>query len=390
MWRTEKQDWDFSDLLLDDSFVEQVNDPLRSKAFIEELKDGFPGKTDEIEMAVNVLRGIKNKRGEYLLPEKQNLWNRITGHQPRLHKLWFLRIASGILLIIGLSAIVALMRGKEDQIDRVAGNFASDTLVPGLMFSDGRQVAFSGEHSSVSYSSDGARVEINDSAQISQDVKADVYNQLVVPYGKNASLVLSDGTKVWVHSGSRLVYPPVFNGKNREVYLYGEAYFEVTSNSARPFIVKTDHFSTRVYGTRFVVQAYKNENLYSTILLEGNVRLSNKQSLFRKEVALEPNQKGSVSVDDGTFDVNRVEYAENYISWIHNHLNFDNEKLDQLLGRVARYYNILIELPESVPPKVISGKLDLKSDPERVLRGIAVLANLRLAVEEGGYKLYKK
>lgn len=385
-----EQDWDFSDLLLDDSFVEQMNDPLRSKTFLRKLKNDFPEKLDEIGMAVAVLHGIKNKKENYSPRRKLRLWNRIIRNGSRGYNLSPLRIAAGIMLVIGLGAAVLYNLQKQDGIELAASNFTSDKLTPGLIFSDGRMVPIAGERSSVSYSRDGSNVEINDTAQVRQNIDSDDYNQLIAPFGKNISLVLSDGTKVWVHSGSRIVYPPVFRGKIREVYLYGEAYFEVTSNAEKPFIVKTEHFNTRVYGTRFAVQAYANENLYATILLEGAVRLSNRKSILSREVLLEPGQRGTISGGNNTFEVKQVDHAENYISWVYGHLNFYKENVDQVLGRVARFYNIRIELPESIPHKVITGKLDLKNDPVRVLSGIAVMANLRLAVEDNEYKLYTK
>ena len=385
-----EQEWDFSDLLLDDSFVEQMNDPLRSKTFLQKLKRDFPERLNEIEMAVAVLQGVKNKKGGYPSRRKRRLWSRIVRNENRSYKLYPLRIAAGIMLVIGLGAAALYKLQNQNGIERAAGNFASDKLSPGLIFSDGRMVPMTGERSSVSYSSDGSNVEINDTAQVRQKIDSDDYNQLIAPFGKNISLVLSDGTKVWVHSGSRLVYPPVFGGKIREVYLYGEAYFEVTSNTQKPFIVRTEHFNTRVYGTRFAVQAYANENLYTTILLEGKVGLSNKKGILSREVLLEPGQKGSFTGESNAFEVKQVDHAENYISWVYGHLNFYKENVDQVLGRVARFYNIRVELPESIPRKVITGKLDLKNDPVRVLNGIAVMANLRLALEGNEYRFYKQ
>lgn len=385
-----EQEWDFSDLLLDDSFVEQMNDPLRSKTFLQKLKRDFPEKLNEIEMAAAVLQGIENKKGNYRSRRKRRLWSKIVRDENRGYNLYPLRVAAGIMLVIGLGAAVLYSLRKQDDIDLAAGKFASDKLTPGLIFSDGRMVPIAGERSSVSYSSDGSNVEINDTAQVRQQTGSDAYNQLIVPFGKNISLVLSDGTKVWVHSGSRLVYPPVFEENKREVYLNGEAYFEVTSNAKKPFIVKTGHFNTRVYGTRFAVQAYAKENLYATVLLDGEVRLSSRKGILSREVLLVPGQRGVLTGETNTFEVKQVDHAENYISWVYGHLHFDEENVDQVLGRVARFYNIRIELPEPAPHKVITGKLDLKSDPARLLNGIAAMANLRLAAEGNGYKFYMK
>lgn len=381
-------DWDFADLLLDDSFVKQVNDPLHSESFLQEMKYNFPEKAKDIEMAVTVLRDVKNKRGNYSPELKLRLWNKIVRSKGQ-RRLTFMRIAAGIILVVGFWTIVMYSIDGREKIEVVASDFVSRSDTPELDFADGRQVSIDGE-GSISYSVDGANIEINDTAKISQNVNSNDYNQLITSYGKNVSLVLSDGTKVWLHSGSRLVYPPVFKGKIREVYLYGEAYFEVTTNNEKPFIVKTDHFNTKVCGTKFAVQAYGKEDLYSTILLEGQVKLLNNKGILSREITLEPGQRGSINGKDHGFDIKKEDHPENYISWVYGHLSFDKEDLDHLLGRVKRYYNLQIELPGSIPQKVISGKLDLKEDPARVLAGIAAIANLRLWTENNEYKFYNK
>jgi len=146
---------------------------------------------------------------------------------------------------------------------------------------------------------------------------------------------------------------------------------------------------TRVLGTKFYVQAYAKENKYSTLLLEGKVMLSEKKGKSNHEVALKPGQQGYVNQNQNDIRINEVDNPENKISWIHGYFRLENERLDQLLDRIAKYYDIKITLPESLTPIVISGKLDLKENPETVLNDIAVLANLELTQEEKKY-FFKK
>lgn len=379
----DKHNWDFTDFMLDPPFVEQVNDPERSSGYIKRLKEEYPENTAQIDLAVEVLQGIRNKTENFSDRQREKVWSRIVSGRGRVRRMFFWRAAAAVLLIVALG-VTALLLTQRSEIEKFAGTFLPDSLQPGLILADGRQVPVDGESSSVAYSGDGASVGINDTAQLRQEIGAEAFNQIIVPYGVNINLTLSDGTKVWLHSGSRLVYAPVFRGKNREVYLHGEAYFEVAHNPEKPFIVKTDRFSSRVYGTRFDVQAFEKEGIYSAMLLDGKVGLS-EGGVFSREVILKPHQQGSYSGEKGGCEVQEVAYPENYISWIYGHLTFNNEKLDQLLGRVARYYNIEIEMRGVLPSTVITGKLDLKKDPERVLKGIAVLAKLRLAKQEEKY-----
>lgn len=164
-------------------------------------------------------------------------------------------------------------------IDRFAASNEVNYNQSQLILSDGKKIDVPNGDANIQYSPDGASVKINNSSGVVQAVKEEQFNQIIVPYGKYVNLQLSDGTKVWLNSGSRMVYPPVFAGKYREVYLQGEGYFEVTKNAQRPFYVKTDRLKVEVLGTKFDVQAYEKENTFSALLLEGKVSLSTRQKL---------------------------------------------------------------------------------------------------------------
>ena len=210
---------------------------------------------------------------------------------------------------------------------------------------------------------------------------------MIVPFGKYNSLQLSDGSKVWINSGSRLVYPPAFSGKTREVYLQGEAYFEVAKDPGKPFYVKTDRFRVEVKGTRFSVQANEREELFTTLLLEGEVSLTIGQdkSASGTETKLNPGNIASLTENGKNFRVMPVDHPENYVAWKNGYLLFSDEPLSELLQRVSRYYNIVIELRNSSRSVKISGKLDLKDDPGRVFKGISAISRCMLISEQGKY-----
>jgi len=378
-------EYDFSDFILDDEFAGRALDPESASFFISQLKEQFPGKKEEIEKAVLVLKGLQNKKSMVPYRKKIDLFEKIIDN--RIRKIRFLRVAAVFLLLAGLGILTLLFPGKKAGIEEFAAGTVVDFSASRLILSDGSEVNIAGDQAAISYSADGSSVGINDTTRIRQDVGNEVFNQMIVPYGKNLNLTLADGTKVWLHSGSRLVYPPVFEGKSREVFLEGEGYFEVIPNVGKPFYVKTSRFRTRVYGTRFDVRAYEEEQLFSTILLEGKVSLAPVKGLKAKEIILTPNQQGNLRNDGSGFDVENVEYSDNYIAWIYGHLNFDHEELGNLLERVARYYHVPVHLRSEFPTVRISGKLDLKEDPERVLRGIATIAKLKLTKQGEGFLL---
>ena len=109
-----------------------------------------------------------------------------------------------------------------------------------------------------------------------------MYNTLIVPYGKRSQLQLADGSKVWLNSGSKLVYPVTFEGKRREVYIEGEAIFDVAHNAKQPFIVLSKDHEIEVLGTLFNVSNYLDDESISTTLKNGSVQIRYKTDSFLK------------------------------------------------------------------------------------------------------------
>ena len=157
---------------------------------------------------------------------------------------------------------------------------------------------------------------------------------LKIPRGMNQQLTLTDGTKVWLNAESTLEYPETFEGKpNREVYLKGEAYFEVTKNASQPFRVKTDALETLVLGTSFNVRAYSKEDTQVT-LVEGSVKVSDKH---QNELRLQPGEH-----TDGKLNKTKVEKADDYHSWAAGIFYFDHTELVEIMRELGRWYNINI------------------------------------------------
>src|SRR5699024_2401351 len=116
------------------------------------------------------------------------------------------------------------------------------------------------------------------------------YNTLTTPRGGQYQLTLSDGTRVWLNSGSSIRYPVAFNGKNRKVEMTGEAYFEVAKNEGRSFIVKKGDVEIKVLGTQFNVNAYADNRKMKVTLLEGAVKVKNE--------ILKPNEQAVLKDDE--------------------------------------------------------------------------------------------
>ncbi len=175
------------------------------------------------------------------------------------------------------------------------------------------------------------------------DSESFAYNELFIPYGKQFQLTLSDGTLVHLNSGSSLRYPVKFlQGENREVFLVGEAFFEVTKDEAHPFIVNATDFNIEVVGTQFNVSSYLENHSPNVVLVEGSVGLYAKsQNSNVKNVVLTPSYMGEWDKIKEEFLVQKVNIHQ-YTSWRKGELIFRSSTFKHMLKTLERHYNIEI------------------------------------------------
>lgn len=199
----------------------------------------------------------------------------------------------------------------------------------------------------------------NDSTQLNNtNVEKISFNELIVPFGKIFELHLSDGTHIFLNSGSKLKYPVQFPSKgNREVFLDGEAYFTVAKNSRQPFIVSTENMKTSVLGTQFNMSSYKNENNTSTVLVEGAVEVTmiNKSKATR----LTPGERAVF--EDGDITVDKVN-VEKHIAWTKNQLYFVDDRFELIIKELERHFNVTIQCDyHNLNKKLFTGTFDTEN-----------------------------
>jgi len=185
----------------------------------------------------------------------------------------------------------------------------------------------------------------------------------------------------------------MFAGKKREVYLEGEAYFEVTHIPDQPFFVNVREISLKVLGTRFYLSAYPSNEEIITVLLEGSVALNENSSLglFRKEVVLEPGQKASFKRSNKTINVEQEADIEFYISWTKGWFLFSKESLFTVFNKLERYYNVKFIYDKSFPSDdLISGKLDLKDSISDVLVTLSGVSKISYRIENENVYIERK
>ncbi len=172
------------------------------------------------------------------------------------------------------------------------------------------------------------------------------YTELVTKNGEKTQVVLSDGTKILINSGSSLKYPEVFTGKNREVFLEGEAFFDVTHNVNKPFIVTTSLIKIEILGTVFNVSSYPDDETIETTLVTGTVKITGKNTkskLGKDGYILKPNDKATFSKNNNTMVIDEV-ITQYYTSWKDGRLFFNNETFEKIAKKLERWYDLEINL----------------------------------------------
>ncbi len=166
---------------------------------------------------------------------------------------------------------------------------------------------------------------------------------ITVPYGSKSKITLPDNSIVWLNAGSTLSYLSNFGRKARKVVLNGEAYFEVSKNKEKPFVVQGNDLAVRVLGTKFDVKSYQEDSIVDVTLLEGSVSLTGRQKESEKPVLIKPGERASYHKYSQRMVVANVE-ATNSNAWTRGSLVFEEEKFGQIIKRLEREYNVMIEV----------------------------------------------
>ena len=257
-----------------------------------------------------------------------------------------------------------------------------------LIRPDGENILLEEKKSIIEYTESG-QVKVNNNVLKSlQPVEKGVseLNQLIIPYGKTSEIFLSDGTKVWLNAGSRLVYPDFFNDKNREVFLVGEAFFDVEHDKNHPFIVQTTDIRIKVLGTQFNVSAYPSDNIIETVLTEGKVRLEqNNSGLLSETTDLEPRQLAKFNKKTRETKLVTVD-TDNYTLWKEGVFKFEGTHLCRIVKKLERFYNIRFYYDDPLQGSIkISGKLDLNEDREEIINRLAAAASVKIVKKGENY-----
>ena len=222
------------------------------------------------------------------------------------------------------------------------------------------------------------------SVTIDLDSSKPIYNELTIPYGKTFKLVLSDGTTIHLNAGSSIKYPVKFiEGTQREVFLKGEAFFDVIKNANHPFVVNVNDLNVRVLGTKFNVSSYPEDRNINTVLVEGSVALHDKDDTYNASTAflLEPGYKGEWNPDSKETTMSKVDTNE-YTSWIEGRMIFRNAPFKIIRKKLERKYNVSIKNNNKIlEERTYNAVFDIESI-EQVLRTLNEIYSIEYTIDK--------
>lgn len=201
-----------------------------------------------------------------------------------------------------------------------------------------------------------------------------VYNTITTPRGRTFHLTLQDGTGIWLNAGSSITYPVAFTGKERNVRISGEVYFEVAKLAGQPFIADINGKArVQVLGTHFNINAYGDEPFIETTLLEGAVKVSRNIQQTVDNTILKPGQQARIT-ENRMMTVDEVQLNE-VMAWRNGLFHFSNATVPQIMRQLARWYDVEVRFEGTPPVRTFSGEIGRDLSLQQVL---AILKSMRI------------
>jgi transmembrane sensor len=292
-------------------------------------------------------------------------------------------VAASILLFISVGAYFFIRNTHK------ADNFAANTykgIVPGtnkatLTLANGTTISLDDATKGQIAKQAGVKITKTADGQIVYQADAAgqeqaVQNTVTTPKGGQYKIILPDGTNVWLNAASSITYPTVFKGAEREVTLNGEGYFEVTKNKAMPFSVKSALQTIEVLGTHFNINAYADEALVKTTLLEGSVRVTSATN----SILIVPGEQALINrAGNGGISKQQVN-LDKEVAWKNGVFSFADEDIREVMRQVSRWYDIDVVYDGDMPTEKFFGEISRSSNLADVFR-ILELNNMKFVLE---------
>lgn len=385
------------------SFINWVFEPTDElDLYWKQFAKSHPEETKNIQMSRKIIRQFRTETRSLSEEEKIRLFSKVLKQIDEKQKFRNpLHLFVGMLKYAAIALIFfsigALFFYRQDYSSPAFYSLNTEGQTPGnlgqLIRSNGENISFGKQRSTIKYERSGKLILNKDTLMpvVAQKGRELSMNQLIIPFGKTSEIILPDGTKVFLNSGSKLIYPEKFTGDLREVLLSGEAYFEVQHDPHQPFVVQANNLRIKDIGTRFNISAFPTDNKIEVALTEGEVKITkNKSGIFSRAIELVPGQLASYDRQADRMSVKKVN-VNDYILWAQGLMKFKTEDLSGILGKLERYYNIHFFYSDQALELVkISGKLDMNDKLAGVIESVAHAASVKIVEKEDGLYEVKK
>lgn len=376
------------EFILDDGFMKWVLHPTQeTDRYWNDFLKKNPEKKQQVKEAVFMIRAIRAVEPAISRQRLDRVYENAQPFSTSVRKIgWMIaKIAAVFLLLISIGGVWYYLQ-TDRQTFPVEIATAEQLEKGRVILPDGTISEFETEQTKIEQTNSGRLTINNDTVNVNgSSIKSGkpAIAQVIIPYGKRSEITLADGTKIWLNAGSQLSYPVNFTGDSREVFLSGEAFFDVKTDPAKPFHVITGDIKIRVTGTRFNVTSYANDQSTQAVLISGKIDAA-KNKRFARSMELEPGERVVYNKQEDNMEKDRVD-VELYASWVNGYLIFDNEPVENIFKKLERYYNknILTEKLSGQPR--FTGKLDLADDLEKVLENIAFSASFSVECENDAF-----
>ncbi len=221
------------------------------------------------------------------------------------------------------------------------------------------------------------------------DVAQDFINEfkLIVPKGERYHITLVDGSEIELNSNSTLLFTNAINSKERKVELTGEAFFDITHNENRPFIVQSSNFQIEVLGTEFNVSNYAENNFSRTTLIDGSVKVFN---AIGENVVIKPGEQATIYHDQNDIQVQKADVQES-VAWMAGRLIFNNDKLENLIPRLNLWYGVnFVLVGEEIKDMRFTGTLKKENDLIYFLQMLKYTEGISYEIENKQVRLFVK
>ena len=364
----------------EEELMELLTVPENEEA-VKKLIDGLiEDKRTEAEMpdqaASVILQNILKKAETPVVPLES---------RKRHFPIW-MRVAAVAILFITVTLVYRMQDSQQKaNAKTVAINEQRHIIQPGgtkavLTISDGSRIVLDSIQNgtvvhagSTTISKQGGLLvyKVSNSSTGEETV---VYNTLSTPRGGQYQVILPDGSKVWLNAASSLHFPSAFKGEKREVDLTGEAYFEVTKNKKKPFLVRVGDMQVKVLGTHFNINAYGDEGVIKTSLLEGSVKITKGSA----SGLLKPGQQAVSGTAEDKVEIRNADMNE-VMAWKNGLFQFDGASINTIMREIGRWYDVKIEYSGKVPQRRFEGKISRNAQLSDVLQ-ILELSNVKFSV----------